>query len=87
LFDLMGLAANERATDEARAIAAFKTHELQDWLKQQAADQPHAFFALQQIEQFEKDPKHMDLTPPVEPPDGPPIGAMGSLDCDWPDRR
>jgi len=85
LYDLMGLVANERASDEVRAVAALKTHELKEWLKQQPADQAHAFFAAQQIEQFERDPKRIDLTPPAEPPDGPPIGATGTLDCDWPD--
>jgi hypothetical protein len=46
---------------------------------------PHVYFALQQIDLFEKDPNRIDLTSPVEPPDGPPIGAMGTLDCDWQD--
>jgi hypothetical protein len=91
LYDLMTLAANEHATDEVRAIASLKLHQLKDSLnapsggKAAIADQAHIFFAASQIDQFEKDPKRINLTPPVEPPDGPPIGSMGTLDCGWPD--
>jgi hypothetical protein len=86
LYDLMSLAANDHASDEVRAVASLKLHEMKNWLnspQNEVPDHAHIFFAFSQIEQFEKDPKHMDLTPPVEPPDGPPIGSMGSLDCDW----
>jgi hypothetical protein len=89
LFDLMTLSASEQATDEVRAIASLKLHDLKDWLnspaggRQAIPDRSHAFFATHEIELFEKDPKRIDLTPPVEPPDGPPIGSMGTLDCDW----
>jgi hypothetical protein len=88
LFDLMTLAANDHASDEVRAIASLKLHELHDWLATPPAasaisDKAHILFSKQRIELFEKDPKRIDLTPPVEPPDGPPIGSMGTLDCDW----
>ena len=89
LYDLMSLSANEHATDEVRAIASLKLHGLKDWLntpssgRQVISNQAHIFFASKQIELFEKDPKHIDLTAPMEPPDGPPIGSMGMLDCDW----
>ncbi|MGH9740856.1 MAG: zinc-dependent metalloprotease [Candidatus Acidiferrum sp.] len=89
LYDLMVLSANPRASDEVRAVASFKLHELKDWLNTSAkaspaiSDKAHIFFAASQIALFEKDPKQLDLTPPVEPPDGPPIGSMGMLDCDW----
>jgi hypothetical protein len=89
LYDLMTLAANDHATDEVRAIASLKLRGLRDWLKapisgrQIISDQAHIFFTTQRIELFEKDPKRIDLTAPVEPPDGPPIGSMGTLDCDW----
>jgi hypothetical protein len=85
LYDLMALAANEKASDEVRAIASLKAHELKEWLSgaPETADKAHVFFALKQIEQFEKDPKRLDLTLPAEPPDGPPIGTMGDADNDW----
>jgi Met-zincin/Domain of unknown function (DUF5117) len=86
LYELMALAANERASDEARAVASLKLDELKKWLSgAHVANYPqaHAFFAIREIELFEKDPKRIDLTAPAEPPDGPPIGAMGDSDDDW----
>jgi hypothetical protein len=89
LYDLMTLAANDHASDEVRAIASLKLHELHDWLiaRQPSgvviSDKAHILFTTQRIELFEKDPKRIDLTPPFEPPDGPPIGSRGVLDCDW----
>jgi hypothetical protein len=89
LYNLMSLSANEHATDEVRAIASLKLHGLKDWLnaptlgRQVISNQALIFFASKQIELFEKDPKRIDLTAPVEPPDGPPIGSVGTLDCDW----
>ena len=89
LYDLMALAANEHASDEVRAVAALKVHSVNEWLnlpsagKPAISDQAHIFFASKRIELFEKDPKRLDLTPPAEPPDGPPIGAWGDGDEDW----
>ncbi|MGB9463634.1 MAG: zinc-dependent metalloprotease [Candidatus Acidiferrum sp.] len=88
LYDLMALSANDHASDEVRAMASLKLQELKDWINAPAAvqvgsDRAHLLFAATRIELFEKDPKRIDLTPPVEPPDGPPIGSMGMLDCDW----
>ena len=83
LYDLMSLAANEKASDEVRATAARALHDLRDWLNSTGLSEANAFFAAEKIEQFEKDPKRLDLTPPAEPPDGPPIGAMGDPDDDW----
>jgi hypothetical protein len=83
----MSLAGNERASDQVRAVASFKLHALRDWLNiaessaSDSSERAHLFFAAQQIALFEKDPKRIDLTPPAEPPDGPPIGsASGDFD-------
>jgi Met-zincin/Domain of unknown function (DUF5117) len=81
LYDLMALSANERASDQVRAIAALKLEELRTWLTatQSSArgeeERAHLFFAASQIVQFQKDPKQISATPPAEPPDGPPIGT------------
>jgi hypothetical protein len=89
LYDLMALSANDHASDSVRAVAALKLGEMKDWLNSPTgaisviSDRAHISFAFREIELFEKDPKRIDLTPPVEPPDGPPIGSMGMLDCDW----
>jgi hypothetical protein len=85
LYDLMVLAGNDHASDEVRAAAWLKLENLKAWLNAPLAsrvgisDPAHVAFAIRQIEQFEKDPKRIDLTPPAEPPDGPPIGT----DDDW----
>src|ERR1700675_2043814 len=80
LYDLMALSANDHDSDSVRAMASLKLHELDNWLGTPAEgmDKAHVYFASRQIELFEKDPKRIDLTPPVEPPDGPPIGRMGT---------
>ena len=39
-------------------------------------ERAHFFFAAQQIEQFEKDPKKITVPGPQPPPDGPPIGSL-----------
>jgi len=89
LYDLMALAGNERASDEVRAVAWLKLDELKKWLGGAHGGPPanypqaHVFFATREIELFEKDPKRLDLAAPAEPPDGPPIGAMGDADDDW----
>jgi hypothetical protein len=88
MYDLVALAANDHASDEVRAVALLKLHDLKEWINAPAAvqvgsDRAHLLFAATRIELFEKDPKRIDLTPPIEPPDGPPIGSMGMLDCDW----
>jgi len=87
LYDLMALAANDRASEEVRDIAWMELTLLKGWLTMQLQGKSiehHLSFAIHQIEQFEKDPKRLDLTPPADPPDGPPIGAMGDADDDWP---
>lgn len=84
LYDLMALAGNDKASTEVRAIAALKLHDFKGWLSSAGVpDQAQAFYALQQIEQFEKDPKRLDLAAPAQPPDGPPIGSIGDSDDEW----
>ena len=88
LYDLMALAANDKASDLVRGVAWLKLRKTKEWLDSgragsEALDQAHVFFASKQIELFEKDPKRLDLTPPAEAPDGPPIGAIGDADDEW----
>ncbi len=82
LYDLMALSANDHASDEVRAIARLELQQLKRWVYAPLPaikDQAHIALASWQIEQFEKDPKQISVTPPAEPPDGPPIG----IDDDW----
>lgn len=91
LNELMSLAANERASNEVRAIAELKLDELKTWSTNAAnsARDPNqrAFliYAANQIRRFQEDPKKMNLTKPNEPPDGQPIGTdwWTMLDDGW----
>ncbi len=94
LNKLMMLAANERASNEVRAIAEMHLEALRSWTASQAnqtRDQNQRAFLLyaaNQIKRFQDDPKKMNLTKPNDPPDGQPIGtdwwavAEGNW-CDW----
>jgi hypothetical protein len=94
LNELMSLAANERASNQVRAIAEFKLEELKDWLTAQQRlpgntnHKAYLLFAANQIKRFQEDPKKMNLTKPNDPPDGQPIGmdwwTLSDRDwCDW----
>ena len=89
LSDLMSLAANERASNQVRAIASWKIEQLKSWLERQrrvpGAENRRAFlyYSLEQIKRFQDDPKKMNLTPPQSPPDGQPIGATEDHGCSW----
>jgi hypothetical protein len=80
LSDLMSLAANERASNQVRAVASWKVEQLKSWLMVQrratADENQRAFlyYTLEQIKRFQDDPKKVNLTPPQAPPDGQPIG-------------
>jgi hypothetical protein len=94
LNELMALAANERASNQVRAIAELKLEELKNWAASQANatrvinQRAFLLYAANQIKRFQDDPKKMNLTRPNDPPDGQPIGtdwwAMSERDwCDW----
>jgi hypothetical protein len=91
LNELMTLAANERASNEVRAIAEMKLDELKTWTAEQSGmtrDRNQRAFLLyvsNQIKRFQDDPKKMNLTKPNEPPDGQPIGTdwWTMMDQDW----
>jgi hypothetical protein len=94
LNELMGLAANDRASNQARAIAEYRLSLLRDWLMTQrdltSDENQRAFiiYAANQIRRFQDDPKKMNLTRPNDPPDGQPIGMdwwtrSDREWCDW----
>ena len=80
LTDLMALASGERASNQVRAIAAWKLDQLKTWLTSQRRitvdenQRAFQFYSIDQIKRFQEDPKKMNLTPPQTPPDGQPIG-------------
>ncbi|HVB07715.1 MAG TPA: zinc-dependent metalloprotease, partial [Candidatus Acidoferrales bacterium] len=83
LDHLMALAANDHAATQTRAIASLKLDELKTWMaaqmKASANESRRAqfFFAVQEIERFEKNPPALHLTQPAPPPAGDPIGTDG----------
>jgi hypothetical protein len=83
LGDLMSLAANERASNQVRAVASYEIDQLKNWLARQRSvattDENHrafVYYSLEQIKRFQDDPKKVNLTPPQAPPDGQPIGMF-----------
>ena len=80
LYRLMGLAAFEKTSPQVRAISALKLDELKSWLASQLdsttdeSQKAHFFFAVSEIEAFQKDPSRVKLTVPLSPPPGAPIG-------------
>jgi hypothetical protein len=84
LTNLMSLAASDRASNQVRAIAAWKLEQLKTWLNTQRRatmdenQRAFLFYSFDQIKRFQEDPKKMNLTNPQPPPDGQPIGA-----ADW----
>jgi hypothetical protein len=94
LNDLMALAADDRASNQVRAIAEHRLSLLRDWLLTQrdltSDEEQLAFivYAMNQIRRFQDDPKKMNLTRPNDPPDGQPIGmewwTLSDREwCDW----
>ncbi|NIR52144.1 DUF5117 domain-containing protein [candidate division KSB1 bacterium] len=81
LHNLMSLAANERASNQVRAVASFKLDELRQWLNQELGraneerQKAHLYYANKQIQRFQEHPEKMNLTKLVEPPAGSPIGS------------
>jgi hypothetical protein len=79
LFNLIGLAANEKAVAHVRAIAFLKLDELKDWLSQQIksrkdeSQKAHYLYAVSQINLFQDNPEQVKLTIPLPPPYGAPI--------------
>ena len=94
LSELMSLAANDRASNQVRAIAEFRLEILKGWLREQMdqtrdeSQRAFLFYAANQIKRFQDDPKKMNLTRPNDPPDGQPIGmdwwTLSDREwCDW----
>jgi len=96
LYQLMALAADNRAAGQARAVAAQKLDDLMKWLESRGRTvenetwQAHYNFAAAQIAKFQEDPSKLPLPQPLAPPDGPPIGSRvgfgvgsGPWLCNW----
>jgi hypothetical protein len=75
---LLGLAASQETSTEARAIARFAVTTLKTQLAASRSlareGQAHRAAALARIAEFERDPAKFVPAPPVEAPPGMPIG-------------
>jgi hypothetical protein len=81
LDHLLGLAATNRASEQARAIALLQINQLQQKVEQSlhedsasAEAKAHWNAALDKIERFRKAPEKFEPQPPLETPPGQPIG-------------
>jgi Met-zincin/Domain of unknown function (DUF5117) len=83
LDHLTSLADDHSAAPQTRAIASLKLDQLKNWMSGQLktttdeSRRAQLFFAVQQIDQFEKNPASVHLTAPAPPPAGDPIGSDG----------
>jgi hypothetical protein len=88
LKHLMQLAVSHRASPQARAIATAKLADLEIWLTDQeeldvsAGVQAHWAGALDDIEQYWKDPEKFEIAPPLATPPGQPIGSDEDFEID-----
>ena len=82
LTRLMGLSVEASASDQVRALAAFKLEDLEVRLRKgmaEAADEgqkAHFYYAADLIERFLKDPSSITLPPRPQIPQGAPIGSV-----------
>ena len=80
LYNLMGLASFEGAAPQVKAVALYKLNELKSWLGRSVSgtkdesQKAHFYYAVSQIELFQKDPDKVKLTVPLPSPPGAPIG-------------
>jgi len=80
LYSLMRLAVEERVSPQAHAITFLKLAELQSALSQKAPltgdedQKAHYFYALSEIDRFQKNPNSFTFVEHLNPPPGAPIG-------------
>lgn len=88
LRHLLQLAVNEQAHNQARAIARAKIEQLDSWLARTLAkaddesQKAHLANARAQIALFRQSPEKLQISPPMNPPDGAPIGSE-PFGCGW----
>ncbi len=85
LYQLMKLASHQEAAPQVRAVASYMLQELKKWLidKQKTTDNTaanaHYFFAISEIDKFQKGNHKIKLTTPTSAPAGSPIGSGFNL--------
>ncbi|HAS45891.1 MAG TPA: peptidase [Microscillaceae bacterium] len=85
LYQLMKLASHKGAASQVRAIASYELQELKEWLENKRkstkdeAAKAHYFFAISEINKFQKGDNKMKFTTPASAPAGSPIGSGFNL--------
>ena len=88
LHTMMSLTANDRASNQVRAVAFQKLVDLKSWLDANSSSvgdsgqKAHMLYAMAEINKFLEDPEEFDIPQPLQPPPGSPIGmdcAMGMM--------
>ena len=92
LYRMLQLAADEDAANQVRAVIDYKLAGLEDYLNQRAlqskneSDRAMYHYGLKLIRDYRENPDRLkEMTPPLDPPPGSPIGALGGyhpLGCD-----
>ncbi len=92
MYNLMVLAANDKASEQARSIAMLKLDELNTWIssrtksEKEVNQKAHLTYSGIQIQKFLANPDEAKVNNPVAPPDGSPIGQdleILSEFCSW----
>jgi hypothetical protein len=84
LFDLIALSRNPSASPQTRAVASLTLAGLRTWAATAAgaardpAERAHLAYCEQQIAELQREPRRLEV-PPADPPEGPPIGAIGGM--------
>lgn len=85
LYQLMKLSSHKGAASQVRAIASYELQELKEWLENKRkstkdeAAKAHYFFAISEINKFQKGDNKMKFTTPASAPAGSPIGSGFNL--------
>ncbi len=97
LKQLMTLAADKQASDQARSVALLKLTELKTWLLGNVAKvtdatwKAHYAFALEQLKNYDINTKEINTSTPLAPPDGAPIESgydwLDMDSCSWSSRQ
>lgn len=90
LYNMIGLAADEKASNQVRAVLSQKFQDLQDWLDERSAEvqdeqwrAAYAYGAKMIDDYFEHPERIKEMTAPLPPPPGSPIGSGEDfLGCD-----
>ena len=92
MYHLIKLAADQRASEQARAIAMMEINNLKNWVERRQRNESdknqaaHLFYSASQMKKFLENPEAAEINDPIASPDGSPIGQQSFMDediCSW----